>query len=327
MTDSEWQVLLPKTIDPVGPESIASFCSFTGLDEYEGRDELLEEVDRFDAIILRTLDVNRELITEAENLKVVAKHGAGLDNVDIAAASEHDVVVCNTPGANNRAVAEHSLTLLLAVRRQVCEANRHVEDGRWERHKFTSHELEGDTLGLFGFGNIGRKVAELASGFGLEVVTYDPYVDEEGLPADVRKVDSKADLFRGTEIVSVHTPLTDETERAISDVEFEQMSDDGILVNTARGGIVDEDALVDALRNDELSGAGLDVFADEPLSPESRIATLENTICSPHIGGVTVEALENMSERAARNVEKVYDGTVPESTVNAGDIAYGTDEL
>lgn len=321
MTDSEWQVLLPKTIDPVGPESIGSLCSFTSLDEYEGRDELLDEVERFDAIILRTLDVDRELITEAKNLKVVAKHGAGLDNVDIAAASEHNVVVCNTPGANNRAVAEHSLTLLLAVRRQVCKANQHIENGLWERNKFTSHELNGDTLGLFGFGNIGRKVADLSSGFGLNVVTYDPYVDEEELPEDVRKVDTKADLFRDTEIVSVHTPLTKETENAISEVEFEQMSDEGILVNTARGGIVDEDALVDALRNDEISGAGLDVFAEEPVSSESQIATLENTICSPHIGGVTVEALENMSERAARNVEKVYNGTVPESTVNAEDIA------
>lgn len=321
MTDSKWQVLLPKTIDPVGPESIASFCSFTGLDEYEDRDKLLEEVGRFDAIILRTLDVNRELITEAENLKIVAKHGAGLDNVDIAAASEHDVVVCNTPGANNRAVAEHTLTLLLSVRRQVCKANQHVEDGRWERHKFSSHELTGDTLGLFGFGNIGRKVAELASGFGLNIATYDPYVDEEGVPADVHKVDSKVDLFQGTEIVSVHTPLTDETENAISDEEFEQMSDDGILVNTARGGIVDEDALLDALQKNEITGAGLDVFADEPLSSENRIATLENTICSPHIGGVTVEALENMSERASKNVEKVYNGTIPESAVNTGDIA------
>jgi D-3-phosphoglycerate dehydrogenase len=317
MAPEQWTVLLPETIDPAGPESIRDIATFTHIDEYDDRAALLADVGRYDAVVVRVTELSADLLAAADSLQVVAKHGAGLDNVDVEAATERGIVVCNTPGANSRSVAEHALALALAVRRRVLPADAHVRDGGWERHRFASTELTDDTVGLFGFGDIARETAALLEGFGATVLAYDPYVGAEAMAPDVEKVGTTDALFERSDLVSVHAPLTEATRGAIGAAELAALGPGGSIVNTSRGGIVDEDALLEALESGAVAGAGLDVFAEEPPAPDDPLLGRDDVVVTPHVGGLTDEALERMSRGAAANVRTVYEGGIPESTVNA----------
>ena len=316
MTDRTWRVLIPEPVDESGPESIADIVEVVGPDAHPDDAARRADIGRFDAVVVRTFEMDRALIERAERLKVIAKHGAGLDNVDVAAATDHGVVVCNTPDVNAPSVAEHAVSLALAVRKRLRVADADVRAGRWDRTKYVAPELAGDTLGLFGCGSIGERVAELAGAFGMDVLVYDPYLTRETAPRDVELVDSPADLFDRADVVSVHAPLTDETRGAVGAAELARL-EDGILVNTARGGIVDEDALAAALEAGTVLGAGLDTFESEPPDPESPLFEFENVVATPHVAGSTVEAMERMSRGAAENVRTVYEGRLPGTTVNA----------
>lgn len=313
----DWQVLLPRSIDSAGPESMRDFAACTGMDEYPSVDDALDDIGRYDAVIVRVAELDADVIDDADNLKIISKHGAGLDNVDIWAATERDIAVSNTPGANARSVAEHAVALLFAVRRNVPTADRHVRDGGWDRATFAGHELDGDTLGLLGCGAIAREAASLALGVGLSVLAYDPYIPDDVIPEGVERVESAADLFEASDAVSVHVPLTDETRHAVSADELEALGPDGVLLNTSRGPIVDQEALVEALRDGTVAGAGLDVFESEPPDADDPLFDRDDVVVTPHVGGVTDGALRRMSERAAANVRTVYDGGLPDSTVNA----------
>lgn len=317
MGEDTWQVLLPRGIDPAGPDSIADIAEFTSVEAYGSTAELRADVGRFDAVIDRLIDLSAEVIAEAENLKVISKHGVGVDNIDVGAATAHGVVVANTPGANARGVAELAVTLLLTVRKRVLEADRHVRAGEWDRHEFSTPELGGDALGLFGCGHIGSEVARLARGFGMDVRAYDPYVDPSALPDGVEMVDDEAALFAGSDAVSVHVPLTDETHHAVSAAELDALGEGGIVVNTSRGGVVDEAALADALDAGVIAGAGLDTLESEPPSPDDPLLDREDVVLTPHVGGITVESLREASRRAAEHVRAVYEGTLPEHALNA----------
>lgn len=320
MSGSEWEVLLTESIDSTGLESLTSIADVTRISEYEDSESLRADADRFDAVLVRTHPVDQELLENAENLKVVSKHGTGLDNVDIQTASDEGVLVCNTPHVNSSSVAEHTLALLLGVRKRLLAADRDVRQGEWEKEDHITNLLRGHTLGLFGCGAIGREVGELVQHLGMDCIGYDPYVDESELPADMSMVDDKNALFDRSDAVSVHTPLTDETYHAISTNELTRLPEHGIVVNTSRGGVIDEKALAAALGADEIMGAGLDVFATEPPSSDNPLFEFETVIATPHIGGSTAEALEELSVRAAENIRTVYDGDVPETTVNANDV-------
>jgi D-3-phosphoglycerate dehydrogenase len=313
---SHWNVLLPAHIDPSGPESLSDFARCTGIDEYESVDAALDEIGRYDAVITRVEPLAADVIDRAGRLKVIAKHGAGLDNVAVDAASSRGIVVCNTPGANARSVAEHAVALLFGVRRKLRPADRHVRAGAWNRSAYAGHELTGDTLGLFGFGAIAREVADLAQGMGQSVITYDPYVSDDEIPARVDRVTAFTALFEGADAVSVHAPLTPETRHSVSTAELTALGEDGVLVNTSRGPIVDEEALLDALETGALGAAGLDTFEEEPPGTDHPLYDRDDVLLTPHVGGVTDAALERMSQRAAANVRTVYDGRIPESTVN-----------
>lgn len=312
---TEWNVLLPAQIDPAGPESITDFAEFTSIDHYADRQELLTDVGKFDAIIVRTTTLDEDFIENADRLKLIAKHGAGLDNVDIQAATKRGIPVCNTPGVNANAVAEHTITLLLATRRHLVAADAETRNGQWNRHAFESREIRGDRLGLFGVGNIGQRVAELATGLGLRCLGYDPYVPQEDIPGNIELTKQKTEFFERSDILSIHAPLTSETHGAISTEELTHLPDSGVVINTSRGGILDEDALYRALVEEELTGAGLDVFANEPPG-NSPLFELESVIVTPHIAGVTVEAMRAMSTGAADNIRTFFNGELPESTVN-----------
>lgn len=311
-----WQILLPPQIDPAGPESISDFADCTGMDDYDSVDDALDDIARYDAAIVRVADLDREVIERAENLKVIAKHGSGLDNVDIEAASENGVVVCNTPGVNARSVAEHAIALQFAVRRNLAAADRHVRAGGWDRSAFVGYELRGTTLGLMGFGSIAHETATIAQGIGLDVVIYDPGLPDDEVPDGIGRVDELIDLFRESDAVSLHVPLVDGTYHAVSTPQFEALGEHGILINTSRGGVVDKDALLKALDTDTIAGAGIDNFEDEPPGANHPIYEHDEVIMTPHIAGVTYDALERMSRSAAANVRTVYEGELPASTVN-----------
>lgn len=310
----EWQVLLPRDIDPDGPARIRDFAVCTGMDEYASMNAALDNIGRYDAVIVRVADLDRDVLTRADRLKVIAKHGAGLDNVDVEAATDNGIIVCNTPRANARSVAEHAILLLLTVRRNLIAADRHVRNGGWDRAAFAGHEIAGDTLGILGFGAIGRETATIAQGMGFSVISYDPYI--ETVPNDIDRVDDMQALFEAADAVSVHTPLIDETHHAVSTHELEALGPEGVLVNTSRGPVVDEAALLEALETGTIAGAGLDVFETEPPSADSSLFDRKDVVTTPHIGGVTDAALRRMSEGAAANVRAVYEGQIPDSTVN-----------
>ena len=314
MTDS-WQVLLPPAIDPSGPTAIADFAECTGMDEYDSVDAALDDIDRYDAVIVRVAPLDAAVIDRADRLKVIAKHGSGLDNVDIDAASEREIVVCNTPGVNARSVAEHAIAVLFGVRRNLHTADRHVRSGGWERNDYCGRELDGDTLGLMGFGSIARETARLAEGIGLDIITYDPHHDES-IRDGVVRVKSLTELFERSDAVSLHVPLTDGTRGAVSTEQLDALGESGVLINTARGGVIDKDALIDALDAGTIGGAALDTFENEPPGEAHPLCDQDNALLTPHIGGVTVEALQRMSEGAAANVRTVYEGGIPDSTVN-----------
>ncbi|MBX0305371.1 hydroxyacid dehydrogenase [Haloarcula salinisoli] len=315
MTD-RWEVLLPKEIDPSGPESIADFADCTGMDEYDSYDDALADIARYDAVIVRVAPLTAEVIERAEKLKVIAKHGAGLDNVDMDAAAQHDIVVCNTPGANAQSVAEHAIASLFGLRRNLHTADRHVRSGEWERAAFTGRELSNDTLGLYGFGNIAQKTAALATGMGMRVVAYDPRKPDEYFPESVQRAERFEGLFQRSDAVSIHVPLTDHTHHSISTAELSALGEHGVIVNTARGAVIDEAALVDALEAGTVGGAALDTFESEPPGEDHPLYGRDDVLLTPHVGGVTRQALARMSRQAAANVRTVYEGGIPDSTRN-----------
>jgi D-3-phosphoglycerate dehydrogenase len=315
MTD-RWNVLLPRQIDPSGPDSMADFADCTGMDEYDSYEAALADIDRYDAVIVRVAPLSADVIERADRLQVISKHGTGLDNVDVEAASERGIVVCNTPGANAQSVAEHAIALLFGLRRHLHTADRHVRAGEWERGAFAGRELTKDTLGLFGFGNIGQKTAALAGGMGMDVVAYDPKKPDDEFPSAVERADTFGELFERADAVSVHAPLVPQTRHAISTAEFEALGRHGVVINTARGPIIDEEALITALEDGVVGGAALDTFESEPPGEDHPLYGRDDVLLTPHIGGVTAQALGRMSQRAAANVRTVYEGGIPDSTRN-----------
>ncbi len=324
--EDTWNVLLPDKIHGVGPEYIKDFVSFTSVSEYgKSESELIPHIQKYDAVILRTAELTEKVINKADNLKIIAKHGAGLDNVDINVASENNIVVCNTPGMNSRAVAEHAVTLIMATRRNLLLADKNVRYGEWAKtrsdwERFRRSEIHGDVLGLLAFGSIAREVANIALGLGMECVTYDPYISDEDLPSGINRVDNQTELFERSDVVSVHVPLTEETHHSIGINEFRALGPDGIIINTARGGVIDENDLITALRERVIMGAGLDVLEQEPPSENNPLLKSKKTIITPHCGGISLEATYNMSLEASKNVKKVYEGELPDSTINGDKI-------
>ena len=312
----EWDVLLPKQIDSSGPEAIGDFANCTGMDEYESYEAALDDIGRYDAVIVRVAPLDAEVIEQADKLKVISKHGTGLDNVDMDAASRRGIIVCNTPGANSRSVAEHTVALLFGVRRNLHTADRHVRSGEWERGAFEGWELAGDTLGLYGFGSIAQQTAELVSGMGMDIIAYDPKKPADSFPDGVEKAEEYIELFEQSDAVSIHVPLLEATRGSISMTELAALGEDGVVINTARGAIIDEEALIESLERGAVGGAGLDTFTEEPPGPDHPLYGRDDVLLTPHIGGVTTQALERMSQRAAANVRSVYDGEIPDSTRN-----------
>lgn len=298
-----------------------------GLD-VEAGESLRAALDGCEACLLRPGRLTREVFAAADDLQVVALTGSGVDHIDLGAASDHGVVVANSPGGPGPSVVEHAFGLLFALLRDLREKDRLVREGEWERARSPVTELRGKTLGVVGLGTIGIEVAATAATrFGVDVIGYDPYVtgdrdhpvfprnDRETVEAAGVELVGKRELFDRATAVTLHTPLTDETEGLVGEPELSALGS-GYLVNTGRGGVVDEAALRDALVNGPLRGAALDVFAEEPPARDDPLLAAPNLIASPHVAGVSDRTQERGLRLAAESIRAVLDGEQPDTVVN-----------
>lgn len=263
----------------------------------ELKPEALKQIVKdYDALIVRSATrVTREVIEAAGKLKVIGRAGVGLDNVDLAAATEKGVIVMNTPAGNTISTAEHTMSMILALSRNIPQANASAKKGEWKRSKFMGIELYGKTLGIIGLGRIGGEVAKRAFSFGMKIIAYDPFLSREvaeGLGIEVVEL---PELFKRSDFITVHTPLTDDTKHVISAKEFAAMKSGVRIINCARGGIIDEAALIEAIKENKVAAAALDVFEKEPLSADSELLKLDNIITTPHLGASTEEAQVNVA--------------------------------
>jgi D-3-phosphoglycerate dehydrogenase / 2-oxoglutarate reductase len=300
----------------------------------EPRDVLQEALRAARGLIVRSATrVDRALLAHAPQLEVVARAGVGVDGIDVEAASAAGIVVVNTPGANTIAAAEHTFALLFAAARHIVDANASVRDGRWERVAFVGHELCGKTLGVVGLGRIGASVATRAAAFGMRVVAHDPYAPASRAGAFGIELLDLDELLRRAEVVTLHAPLTPHTRGIIDARALALMRDDAILVNCARGALVDLDALLAALDAGRLRGAAIDVFPEEPPPPGSasaRALAHPRVIATPHLGSSTYEAMERIALDLAHDVVRVLAGRPASDAVNApavGDLPSGFVDL
>ncbi len=265
-------------------------------------EELKGIIAQYDALVIRSATkVTAEIIEAADNLKVIGRAGIGLDNVDIPAASKRGIVVMNTPEGNTITTAEHTIAMIMAVSRNIPQATASLKEGKWEKKKLKGHELFNKTLGLVGAGHIGRIVADRAKALKMNVIVYDPYIKPEALEKlDLEPV-SFEDLLQRADYVTIHTPKTDETANMFNKEVFAKMKKGATLINCARGGIVNEDDLYDALSSGHLAGAALDVFSTEPPG-KIKLMELSNFICTPHLGASTEEAQDNVARDVADQI-------------------------
>jgi D-3-phosphoglycerate dehydrogenase / 2-oxoglutarate reductase len=309
------RILIADTLDPSGLALLEESGAEVRQVQPDERPRLAEILPEYDALVVRSSTrVTAELLAAGERLKVVGRAGIGVDNVDVAAATERGVLVVNAPTANLISATEHTFALLLAVARRLPEADASTKGGGWNR-KLVGVELHGKTLGVVGFGRIGQRVAERARGFEMGVAAYDPFLD----PAAARKLDVELlgldELLARADVVTLHTPFTDQTRNLLNRERIASMKPGAILVNCARGGLVDEEALLEALDAGRLWGAGLDVFAEEP-PKDLRLARHPRVVATPHLGAQTREAQERISTETAQMVLAALAGSLAVSAVN-----------
>jgi len=267
-------------------------------------------------VVRSATKVTADLMEAAKNLKVVGRAGTGLDNVDIPAATAKGIVVMNTPGQNSNAAAELAVTMIFALSRQLYRACESLKACRWEKKALEGREVMGKTLGVVGFGNIGRIVGELGRGIKMRLLAYDPYLNAEQIRGFGAEPAPLEDLLAQADYVTIHVPKSKETTSLFNAETIAKMKDGSYLINCARGGIVDEDALYEALVSGKLAGAALDVFSVEPPG-EHKLLKLDNFICTPHLGASTFEAQVNVAVAVAEQMIKYLQEGVPVHAVNA----------
>jgi D-3-phosphoglycerate dehydrogenase / 2-oxoglutarate reductase len=280
-------------------------------------EELRQCIKEYDALVIRSATkVTEEIIEAAQRLKVIARAGIGLDNVNIAAASKRGIVVMNTPEGNVITTAEHTIAMLLAVSRNIPQATASIKEGKWEKKRFRGKEVFNKTLGIIGVGRIGRIVVDRAKGLKMNVVAYDPYISKHSIEKMGIEAVSLDELYARADYLTVHTPVTQETRGLINAAAFQKMQQGVFILNCARGGIVDEGALYDAIQSGIVAGAALDVFIKEP-PQDNPLLALDKVIATPHLGASTDEAQENVAIAVADQViDYLLHGTI-RNAVNA----------
>ncbi len=316
MSQAYHVLLCGNVIAPEGRRLLEPIARLSQVGDYCSEAERIEAASTADAMLVRTGAVTRALVEQAPQLKIVARHGVGYDAVDVAACTEHGVLVTITPQANATSVSEHALALMLACARKVPQADAALKVGNWQREPYLGIELSGKTLGLVGLGRVGSKVANLARAFGMTVLAADPYTSAEHAAELGVTLVALEEMLPQCDFVSVHAPLTPETHHIIGARTLPLLKETAILVNTARGGLVDPVALRTALLAGRPAAAALDVFEQEPFAADDPLPKLPNVIVTPHVGGQTAEALVNMAVAAAEAILTVFDGRRPDGIVN-----------
>jgi D-3-phosphoglycerate dehydrogenase len=286
-------------------------------------DEIVDLVGEYDAHIIRSgTQVNSRIIQAAKKMKVIGRAGVGLDNVDVEAATRQGIIVMNTPGGNNITTAEHTVSLLLALSRKIPAANRSMKSSLWEKSRFMGVEVYRKTAGIVGLGRIGAEVGLRLKALGMQVVVYDPYISKEAVSKSEFKLVELDDLLKNADFITFHTPLTRQTHHMIDEQALQKTKKGVFLINCARGGIIDEIALAQAIKSGHIAGAALDVFEKEPPDKDNPLLELNEVICTPHIGASTVEAQENVAVAVAYQIIDVLKHNIIVNAVNSPTIAH-----
>jgi D-3-phosphoglycerate dehydrogenase len=310
------RVLVKEKIGDSGVALLREHCDVDlGIDWSD--EELNERIGEYDGIVIRSATkMTAELIERAGRLKAIGRAGVGVDNVDVPAATKRGIVVANAPESNVVTAAEHTMALLLALARNVPQANRSLAEGKWDRSKYSGVELYEKTLGVVGFGRIGQLVAQRARGFGMRVLAFDPFVSAERYrDLGVEKAENPESIYAAADFVTIHLPKTPETEGFLGAEAFAKMRKGVRVLNVARGGLIDEAALKDALDSGQVAGAALDVFPSEPMT-ENPLFVYPNVVATPHLGASTAEATDRAGYQSAEQVLAALTGGVVSSAVN-----------
>lgn len=305
--------------DPIADEGLALLREHARIENVSGDRAALERcLDQAEALLVRSeTRVTAELLDRAPRLRVIGRAGAGVDTIDVNAATKRGIVVVNAPGGNAVAAAEHSLALMFALARRVASADASLKRGEWKRSAYVGSELTGKTLGLIGLGKVGNEVARRALGLEMRVMVYDPYVpDDHARRGGMEPVTLEA-LLRTADIVSLHVPLTEATRGILNAERLRLMQPTAFLINCARGGLVDDAALIAALDAGQLAGAGIDVFAREPVAADDPLPRHPRVVATPHLGASTLEAQVNVAAQVATEVLAVLQGRPTQFAVNA----------
>ena len=319
-TSNKKRVLVIQPLHPAGMEMLRARDDIEII-ECDSLDEniIAEAAKDVHAMTVRGATITRRIMSQAPDLMVVSRHGVGYDAVDLDTLNERNIPLCIAVHSNMISVAEQAMALLLGLAKDVFYYDEVTRTDDWSaRFPTRAVDLDGKNLLIIGFGRIGKQVAKRALGFDLKVFGYDPYVDDKILKAaNVQPVHDFKEVLGEMDAIAIHCMKTQETTNMFSEAEFKKMKRDAFVVNCARGGIIDEDALYNALTSGEIKGAGLDVLLDEPSSADHPLFSLKNVLLSPHIAGVTVESTRRMATQTVDNVLKVFDGNVdPECVVN-----------
>ena len=307
--------LSPATISVLGDQFEIRHC------DGANRADLLSNLASANAVLIRSATkMDAEAIAAAPNLKIIARAGVGLDNVDVPAATAAGVLVVNAPTSNIVSAAELAVSLLLAVARNVVPANLALKNGQWKRSQFGGVELQGKTVGIIGMGKIGMLVAQRLAGFDMKFVAYDPYVKNAPAGGPEIRMVSLDELLAVSDFVTIHIPKTPETSGLIDAAALAKMKPTAFVINAARGGVLDESALFEALKAGTIAGAGLDVYATEPCT-DSPLFALDNVVATPHLGASTEEAQEKAGVAVAESVVAAFAGKEVPGAVNAKELA------
>ncbi len=305
--------------DPLSDAGVGELASHFDVDVRTGlpKDELIDAIGDYDAVVVRSAtQLDADVLAAAGRLKVIARAGIGLDNVDVETATERGIIVCNAPRSNVISAAEHTIALLLALARDVPRAHAHLSDGRWERDAHKGVELHNKTLGVVGLGRVGQLVAQRCLAFGMKLIAYDPFITpDRAARLGATLIDDIDELCRDADVITVHLPKTDGTVGLIGEEQLRIMKPTALLMNTSRGGLVDEDALHTALAEGWIAGAGLDVFVEEPAT-DSPLIKLDNAVVTPHLGASTHEAQDRAGTTAADDIRRALDGELVPNAVN-----------
>ncbi len=265
--------------------------------------ELISIIGEYEGLVVRSATrVTAEVVNAAKKLRVVGRAGAGLDNIDVPSSTKKGVVVMNTPGGNTVTTAEHAIAMLLSLVRMIPQATASTKGGKWEKNRFTGQEFYNKTLGIVGMGRVGGHVAKLGQGLLMNVLAFDPYLSQENAQKMGVELVSLDEIYRRSDFITIHTPLTAETKNLIGAEAINKMKNGVLIVNCARGGIVDESALYEGLKSKKIGGAAFDVFVQEPVDAQNPLLTLDNFVCTPHLGASTMEAQENVALAIAEQI-------------------------